>query len=114
MNENDSEIINSILLNEGYIRTQDQNEADIILYNTCAIREGAESKIWKQLEILRAHKRKDKKKIVTGVLGCMAERLKDKLVEENKVVDLVAGPDAYRDLPRLLQELSPEKYQINV
>lgn len=114
MNENDSEIINGIMQKEGYIRTQDQKEADIILFNTCSIREGAESKIWKKLSELRAQRRQDKRKVVTGVLGCMAERLKEKLVEENKVVDLVAGPDAYRDLPRLLQELSPEKYQMNV
>lgn len=80
--------------------------------NTCAIRDHAEAKIWSRLGTLRAEKtRRKEKPLVVGVLGCMAERLKEQLLEKEKVVDLVAGPDAYRDLPQLLSKVRPEIYQ---
>ncbi|RHY80002.1 hypothetical protein DYB26_014388, partial [Aphanomyces astaci] len=101
MNSSDSEIVRAILLKHG-------DDADVVLLNTCAIRENAESKIWRRLEVFKQNKlkaRKQKKGTPTqtvGVLGCMAERLKSKLLESDKMVDLVVGPDAYRDLPNLL------------
>jgi len=79
-------------------------KADVVLVNTCAIREGAEKKIWNKLDSTYAGIKKKNKDAIVGVLGCMAERLKDKFLE-NKVVDLVAGPDSYRDLPRLIKIL---------
>ena len=78
------------------------HKADVVLINTCAIREGAEKKIWNKIESQYSGIKKKNKEAVVGVLGCMAERLKEKFLE-NKVVDLVAGPDAYRDLPRLIK-----------
>ncbi|KAL4447151.1 hypothetical protein ABPG74_014003 [Tetrahymena malaccensis] len=116
MNESDTEIISGIMQKAGFVRETNLDNADIVFLNTCAIREGAENKIWKRLENIRAYKRKEKKQLITGVLGCMAERLKDKLVEKNKVVDIIVGPDAYRDLPRLIQSLDPstDDYSINV
>lgn len=105
MNESDTEIISGILQKAGLEAVSEIDNADIVFLNTCAVREGAESKIWKRLESIRAYKRKEKKNLFTGVLGCMAERLKDKLVEKNKVVDIIVGPDAYRDLPRLIASL---------
>ncbi|EGR29240.1 hypothetical protein IMG5_160390 [Ichthyophthirius multifiliis] len=116
MNQSDTEIINGILQNSGYQSTKVYEEADIVFLNTCAIREGAESKIWRRLEQIRAEKKKEKKSLITGVLGCMAERLKYKLVEKNKVVDIIAGPDAYKDLPRLIESLIPNSnnFSINV
>lgn len=114
MNESDSEIINSILTKAGYTYTKILNTADIVLINTCAIREGAENRIWGRLSELRALKSPSRQPLVLGVLGCMAERLKEKLLEKAKVVDLIAGPDAYRDLPSLLLALEGSKKSINV
>lgn len=105
MNESDTEIISGILQKAGFIKEMNFEDADIVFLNTCAIREGAENKIWKRLETIRAFKHKEKKQLITGVLGCMAERLKEKLVEKNKVVDIIVGPDAYRDLPRIISSL---------
>lgn len=102
MNVADSEIVASVLQEEGYGLTSNIDEADVVLLNTCAIRENAEQKVRGRLAILRAKKRKNNPKMVIGVLGCMAERLREKLLVEEKLVDLVVGPDAYRDLPRLL------------
>ena len=108
MNVADSEIVETVLDSAGYQTALDAESADVVLLNTCAIREGAEQKIWNKLNSrLWAMKKKDNSKVV-GVLGCMAERLKDKMLE-NKVVDLVAGPDAYRDIPRLLKILDSDK-----
>lgn len=87
MNFADTEIINSILINSGMQLSPDKNSADIIFLNTCSIRENAEAKIWHNLSVLRAEKINKKKNFLVGVLGCMAERLKDKLVHDNKVVD---------------------------
>ncbi|KAG7243007.1 hypothetical protein INR49_016773 [Caranx melampygus] len=105
MNVNDTEIAWSILQGKGYLRTVDLNEADVVLLVTCSIREKAEQTIWNRLQQLTAMKRKRLKTstpMKIGILGCMAERLKTELLEREKLVDVLAGPDAYRDLPRLL------------
>jgi len=117
MNENDTEIISSILQKSGMTLTKDISEANVVLLNTCAIRENAESKVWNRLTELRSLKKKVKKEqFIIGVLGCMAERLKEKLVEKNKAVDIVVGPDAYRDLPNLIEAVEADNsdYGINV
>ncbi len=102
MNVSDSEIVASILLENGYSITSKPEEADVVLLNTCAIREHAEQKVRARLQVFRARKRKEKRDLQIGVLGCMAERLRHKLLEQEQLVDVVVGPDAYRDLPRLL------------
>lgn len=102
MNVADSEIVQTILESAGFAQAEDIKKADVVLLNTCAIREGAEKKIWNKLQTSYAGIKKQNKDAVIGVLGCMAERLKEKVLE-HKVVDLVAGPDAYRDLPRLIK-----------
>ncbi len=112
MNVGDSEVIFSILGKEGYERTESMDEADVILANTCSVRDNAEQRIWGRIEVF--HKQKEKRSgVVVGIVGCMAERLKDKLLDTNKV-DLVAGPDSYRTLPALLKDIAPDKPQINV
>ncbi|XP_062298797.1 CDK5 regulatory subunit-associated protein 1 [Scomber scombrus] len=105
MNVNDTDIAWSILQRKGYLRTVNLNEADVVLLVTCSIREKAEQTIWNRLQQLTAMKRKRLKSqtpMKIGILGCMAERLKTELLEREKLVDVLAGPDAYRDLPRLL------------
>ncbi len=104
MNVSDSEIIASVLRQNGFGFTRDAESADIVLINTCAIRENAEQRVRRRLDHFRAQKRRRRGHLKIGVLGCMAERLRHKLLEEERLVDIVAGPDAYRDLPRLLQE----------
>jgi len=104
MNVNDSGIVASVLRESGYGLTQEEAEADVVLLNTCAIRENAEQKIRTRLGMLRAEKEKRDGELMLGVLGCMAERLREKLLEQEDLVDVVVGPDAYRDLPRLLYE----------
>ena len=112
MNVGDSEVIFSILGKEGYERTESMDEADVILANTCSVRDNAEQRIWGRIEVF--HKQKEKRSgVVVGIVGCMAERLKDKLLDTHKV-DLVAGPDSYRTLPTLLKDIAPDKPQINV
>ncbi len=113
MNFSDSEIVAAILLKEGYNTTQKLEEADLVLVNTCSIRDKAEQTVRKRLEKYNAVKRINPKMKV-GVLGCMAERLKSKLLEEEKIVDLVVGPDAYKDLPNLLAEVEDGRDAINV
>lgn len=113
MNFADSEVVTSILINKGYGTTSNINEADTILLNTCAIRDNAEQKIRHRLQTFKAIKSKNPK-VVIGILGCMAERLKTQLIEEEKLVDLVAGPDAYRDLPNLLDQIENGQKAINV
>lgn len=105
MNFSDSEIVASILSDEGFNTTQKLEEADLVLVNTCSIRDKAEQTIRKRLEKYNAVKREHNPKMKVGVLGCMAERLKAKFLEEEKIVDLVVGPDAYKDLPNLLNEV---------
>lgn len=102
MNVGDSEIVVSVMQHEGYIYTERIEEADVILVNTCSIRDNAEQRIWGRIADLRRYRRA-KRKLVIGVIGCMAERLREKLLEGKHGVDLVAGPDAYRDLPRLVR-----------
>lgn len=113
MNFSDSEIVASILSNEGYNTTSQLEEADLVLLNTCSIREKAEQTVRKRLSQFNAIKRK-KPDMVIGVLGCMAERLKTKFLEEEHLVDLVVGPDAYRDLPNLLKNTDDGRNAINV
>lgn len=113
MNFSDSEIIASILTTNGYTTTRVVEEADVILLNTCAIRENAESKVRQRLTDFKKRKLVQPGLII-GVLGCMAERLKSKLLEEEKLVDLVAGPDSYRDLPNLLEIVEGGQKAVNV
>ena len=104
MNFSDSEIVASILKKEGYTLCDQIENSDLVLINTCSIREKAEDTVRKRLETVNLHK-KYKPSMVVGILGCMAERLKDKLLNEEKIVDIVAGPDAYRDLPNLVKNV---------
>src|SRR4030095_887062 len=113
MNFSDSEIVASILNNEGYGATRNFEEADLVLLNTCSIREKAEQTVRKRLTEFRKVKRQ-RPGMLVGMLGCMAERLKSKLLEEEKLVDLVVGPDAYRTLPRLVEEAEGGQKGVNV
>ena len=113
MNFSDSEIVASILANEGYNTTQNLEEADLVLVNTCSIRDKAEQTVRKRLEKYNAVKAINPSMKV-GVLGCMAERLKSKFLEEEKIVDMVVGPDAYKDIPNLLKEVDEGRDAINV
>ena len=110
MNVNDSEVILSILQDAGYALTENIEEADVILANTCSIRDNAEQRIWGRIDQFKIQKKK-REGVVIGIVGCMAERLKDKLLT---AVDLVAGPDSYRSLPSLLEAVAPGTPQINV
>ena len=112
MNVNDSEVILSILQDEGYALTDNIEEANIILANTCSIRDNAEQRVWGRIDQFRLQKRK-RNDVIIGIVGCMAERLKTKLLEGHEV-DLVAGPDAYRSLPQLIRNITPDSPQINV
>ncbi|MBP5484112.1 MAG: tRNA (N6-isopentenyl adenosine(37)-C2)-methylthiotransferase MiaB [Bacteroidales bacterium] len=112
MNVNDTEVIFAILADAGYERAEKMEEADLIMANTCSIRDNAEQRIWGRLEVFSAQ-RKARPGVLVGIVGCMAERLKDKLLDTGKV-DLVVGPDAYRSLPRLLEAVSPSSPQIDV
>jgi tRNA-2-methylthio-N6-dimethylallyladenosine synthase len=113
MNFSDSEIVASILMKEGFSTTDDFEEADVIFLNTCAIRENAELRVRNRLNDFKRVKKKNPAALV-GVLGCMAERLKAQLMEEEKLVDMVVGPDAYRDLPNLIEEAGEGHKAINV
>ncbi|MFT7899511.1 tRNA (N6-isopentenyl adenosine(37)-C2)-methylthiotransferase MiaB [Tenacibaculum ascidiaceicola] len=113
MNMNDSEIVASILAEQGFNTTQNLEEADLVLVNTCSIREKAETTVRNRLQKYNAVK-KTNPTMKVGVLGCMAERLKEKFLEEEKIVDLVVGPDAYRDLPNLIEEVDAGRDAVNV
>ena len=113
MNFSDSEIVASILQKEGYSTTNVINDADLILVNTCSIREKAELTVRKRLDFFQSIK-KNNKNLKVGVLGCMAERLKHKFLEEEKIVDMVVGPDAYKDIPNLLEDVVNEREAVNV
>jgi len=113
MNFSDSEIVASILEKEGYQTTRLMHDADIIFVNTCSIREKAEQTVRKRLSSFNKVKRQNPKMII-GVLGCMAERMKSKLLDEEKLVDIVVGPDAYRDLPNLVSEVDGGRKAVNV
>ena len=110
MNVNDSEVVLSILKDAGYALTENIEDASLILANTCSIRDNAEQRIWGRIDQFRLQK-KSRPDVIIGILGCMAERLKEKLLEK---VDLVAGPDSYRSLPQLLEAVAPGRPQINV
>jgi tRNA-2-methylthio-N6-dimethylallyladenosine synthase len=112
MNFSDSEIVASILQKEGFDTTSEISEADVVFLNTCSIREKAEQTVRYRLNHINGFKKK-KPEMLVGVLGCMAERLKSKLLEEEKVVDLVAGPDAYRDLPKLIAQVDDGQKAVN-
>ena len=111
MNVNDSEVVLSILQSAGYSLCREMDRADLILINTCSVRDNAEQRVLGRLDVFRQEKKR-RAGVVVGVLGCMAERLKEQLLE-NAAVDLVAGPDAYRDLPRLVESVSVSGKQIN-
>ena len=114
MNFSDSEIVASILSKEGFNTTDNLEDADLVLVNTCSIRDKAEQTVRKRLEKYNAVKKNVNPKMKVGVLGCMAERLKSKFLEEEKIVDLVVGPDAYKDLPNLISEVDDGRNAINV
>jgi tRNA-2-methylthio-N6-dimethylallyladenosine synthase len=114
MNFSDSEIVASILTGEGFSTTKDITNADLVFVNTCSIREKAELTVRKRLEFYNSIKRDKNPKMLVGVLGCMAERLKEKFLEEEKLVDIVVGPDSYRDLPNLIKEVEDGKKAVNV
>ncbi len=113
MNFSDSEVVASILSQDGYETTRNMDEADVILLNTCSIRENAEQRVRNRLTEFKI-KKENNPDLVVGILGCMAERLKKNLLEEEKLVDLVAGPDAYRDLPNLIEEVGTGQKAVNV
>jgi tRNA-2-methylthio-N6-dimethylallyladenosine synthase len=113
MNFADSEIVNAILLEKGMDPVNNAELADIILVNTCSIRENAETKVWNRLKEFRGLKAQNKS-LTVGVLGCMAERIKDQIIEEEQLVDIVVGPDAYRDIPRLIEEVEDGRKAVNV
>ena len=113
MNVGDTEIVVSVMQREGYVYTERIDEADVILINTCSIRDNAEQRIWGRLAEMKRYRRANPG-LVVGVIGCMAERLKEKLVEGPHGVDVVAGPDAYRDLPRLVREAEAGGKGVNV
>ena len=114
MNFSDSEIVASILTKEGFSTTQNINEADLVFVNTCSVREKAEQTVRKRLQFYNSIKRDHNPGMVVGVLGCMAERLKEKFLEEEKLVDIVVGPDAYRDLPNLITQVDDGRKAVNV
>ncbi len=113
MNFSDSEVVAAILKKEGYSTTKNPNEANLILLNTCSIREKAEETVRKRISDFKNNK-KNQPNLIIGILGCMAERLKSKFLEEEKLVDLVIGPDAYRDLPKLIKETNDGRKAVNV
>ena len=114
MNFSDSEIVASILAGEGFSTTKDIAEADLVFVNTCSIREKAELTVRKRLEFYNSIKRDKNPAMLVGVLGCMAERLKEKFIEEEKLVDIVVGPDSYRDLPNLITQVEDGRKAVNV
>jgi tRNA-2-methylthio-N6-dimethylallyladenosine synthase len=113
MNFSDSEVVASIMAKEGYSTTRNVEEADVVLINTCSIRENAETRVRNRLTDFKKRK-EEQPTLVVGILGCMAERLKQSLLEEEQLVDLVAGPDAYRDLPNLVEEVGSGQKAVNV
>ena len=113
MNYSDSEIVTAVMHANGFDTTSQPQLADVIFLNTCSIRDNAEQKVWKRLKEFNILKRKNPK-LTIGILGCMAERLKTKFLEQEKIVDIVAGPDAYRDLPKLINDVDEGSKAVNV
>ncbi len=114
MNFADTEIVNSIMMEDGLQPVDQPEGADVVFVNTCAIRDNAERKIWDRLKYFRSIKRTVRKDMVIGVLGCMAERVRERFLEQEKLVDLVVGPDAYRNIPELLAEVTDGRKAVNV
>jgi len=114
MNFADSEIVNAIMSEKGLRESNSAEEADIIFINTCSIRDNAERKVWDRLKYFKSLKRKQQSDKIVGVLGCMAERVRENFLDKQKLVDLVVGPDAYRDIPRLLEEVEDGRKAVNV
>tara|TARA_E500000331_G_scaffold358514_1_gene426115 strand:- start:5557 stop:7014 length:1458 start_codon:yes stop_codon:yes gene_type:complete len=114
MNFSDSEIVASILTKEGFSTTSNIEEADLVFVNTCSIREKAEQTVRNRLKVYNTIKKKQNPGMIVGVLGCMAERLKEKFLEEEQLVDIVVGPDAYRDLPNLIKQVDDGRKAVNV
>ncbi|OYU94711.1 MAG: tRNA (N6-isopentenyl adenosine(37)-C2)-methylthiotransferase MiaB [Bacteroidetes bacterium B1(2017)] len=113
MNLADSEVVASIMADKGFKTTQEMKDADVIFVNTCAIRDNAESHVWGRLKEMRPYKRSNPGLII-GVLGCMAERLKTQLLEKEQIIDLIVGPDAYRDIPQLITQVEEGQKAVNV
>lgn len=113
MNLADSEVMASIMMGNGFKTTDNPLEADVVFLNTCAIRDNAESRIWGRLREIK-HQKKKNPGMIVGVMGCMAERLKSKLLEQEQLVDIVVGPDAYRDIPKLIQQVEEGQKAVNV
>jgi tRNA-2-methylthio-N6-dimethylallyladenosine synthase len=113
MNVADSEVVASILSENGFSLSEDIDDADLILINTCSIRENAEQRIWSRLRTIKNLKKKNRE-LVVGLIGCMAERLKETLLETEQLVDIVAGPDSYRQLPALIAEAECGHKAVNV
>lgn len=113
MNQSDSEVVVSVMRESGFEHTGDLDQADIVLVNTCAIRDNAEQRIWGRLAEFRARKKR-KPWLLVGIIGCMAERLKDQLIEREKSVDVVVGPDGYRSLPELVRQAAAGTKAVNV
>lgn len=114
MNVSDTEIVNSILMEQGMQPVQEPEQSDIIFINTCSIRENAETRVWNRLKEFRSLKKEKDGNLTVGVLGCMAERIRETIMEKEEFVDLVVGPDAYRDLPKLLAEVNDGRKAVNV
>lgn len=113
MNFADTEVVNAILMDDGMEPVHSAEEADVIFVNTCSIRENAETRVWNRLKEFRAIK-KEREHLTVGVMGCMAERIKDRILEQEKLVDIVVGPDAYRNIPELLAEVNDGRKAVNV
>ncbi len=114
MNVSDTEIVNSILMEEGMQPVNEPEEAEVVFINTCSIRENAEERVWNRLKEFKAMKRERDGDMTVGVLGCMAERIREQIMEKEELVDLVVGPDAYRDLPKLLSDVDDGRKAVNV
>lgn len=114
MNVSDTEIVNSILMEEGMQPVNEPENAEVIFVNTCSIRDNAEERVWNRLKEFKALKREKNGDLTVGVLGCMAERIRDQIMEKEELVDLVVGPDAYRDLPKLLADVDDGRKAVNV
>ncbi|NGP89957.1 tRNA (N6-isopentenyl adenosine(37)-C2)-methylthiotransferase MiaB [Aliifodinibius halophilus] len=114
MNVSDTEIVNSILMEDGMEPVNEPEDAEVIFVNTCSIRDNAEERVWNRLKEFKALKREKDGDLTVGVLGCMAERIRDKIMEKEELVDLVVGPDAYRDLPKLLADVDDGRKAVNV
>lgn len=113
MNLADSEVVASIMADKGFKTTTDIQQADVVFVNTCSIRDNAEAHVWGRLREIK-HQKKTNPGMIVGVLGCMAERLKNDLLEKEQIIDIVVGPDAYRDIPRLIEQVEDGQKAMNV